>query len=62
MNPQLNYMIVQQRSAELQRAGACPQPSRDVPAGLRRSRRSRRIARLTSRLACLTGRFAPTGP
>jgi hypothetical protein len=62
MHSQLNYMIVQQRSAELQSAGACARRVRDVRAGQRSPLRSRRIVRLTARLACFTGWFAPIGP
>ena len=60
MHSQLNYMIVQQRSAELQRAGARSGLARDVRAGQRSPLRSGRTTRLTTRLAYFTGRFAPT--
>ena len=62
MHSQLNYLIVLQHSAELQRRGARSRLARDVRAGQRSPRRSERIARLTARLACLAGRFAPTAP
>ena len=62
MHPQLSYMIAQQRSNELQRAGACARLVCDVRSGQRSPRRSRRIARLTARLASFTGRFASTSP
>jgi hypothetical protein len=61
MHPQLTQMIVQQRTTELQRAGACARLVRDMPARQRTPSR-RRIARVTARLAGFTGRFAPTGP
>ena len=60
MHSQLSYIIAQQRSAELQRAGARSRLARDLRAGQRGPRRSRRTTRLTTRLAYFTGRFAPT--
>ena len=62
MNHQLTYMIAQQRSAELQRAGARARLARDVLAGQRNPRDSKPITRLSLRVARVTGRFAPTRP
>ena len=61
MHSQLNHMIVQQRSTELQRARVSARPA-DIGAGEQSSRRPKRITRLTGRLTGFTARFAPTRP
>ena len=62
MNPHLNYLLAQQRIADLQRAADHARLATD--AGTRRhdSRDSSPITRLGARLARLTARLAPTGP
>jgi hypothetical protein len=62
MHSQLNYMIVQQRTTELQRASACARLARDMRAGKRSSGRPSRIARLPARLVCFTGQPPRTAP
>jgi len=62
MNTQLNYMFAQQRSTDLQRAGAYARLARDVRAVRRSPQRWGRIAGLTARLAGFIGRFASKRP
>ena len=62
MHSQLNYIIAQERSAELQRARAWTRLAHDMRAGQRSLRRPRLITRLTARLACFAGRPARTAP
>ena len=62
MNHQLTHMIAQQRSAELQRAGADARLTPDVLAGQTNPRHSKLIARLSLQVARVTGRFAPARP
>lgn len=58
MDPQLTYVIVKQRSSELQHAGMYARLVRDVRVGQRSPRRSSQIARL----ACFAARFVASGP
>jgi hypothetical protein len=61
MNAQLNYIVAQQRIADLQRAAQRARLASDAGTGRRNSRDSNRITRLSARLARLTARLAPTG-
>ena len=62
MNPQLNYILAQQRIADLQRAADHARLATDASNRRRDTRDSRPIARLGAQLARLTARLAPTGP
>ena len=62
MHSQLNYMIAQQRSTQLQRAGEHARLASDLLAGQRSPRDSKPLTRVRVQLARWTGRCAPTGP
>jgi hypothetical protein len=61
MNAQLQYIIAQQRIAELHRSAERARLASVAGPVPRHSRESSAIARLSARLARLTTRSAPTG-
>jgi hypothetical protein len=61
MNPHLNYIVAQQRIADLHRAAERARLARNAGIGRRTSRVSTVITRLSAQLARLTGRLTPTG-
>ena len=62
MNAHLNYILAQQRIADLQRAADHARLATDAGTRRRDSRDSSPITRLGAQLARLTARLAPTGP
>jgi hypothetical protein len=61
MNVQLNYIVAQQRIADLHRAAEHARLVRDAATGRGGSRESNPITRLNARISRLTPRPAPTG-
>jgi hypothetical protein len=62
MNAQLNYIVAQQRIAELQRASERARLAKDAGTGGRDARDSSLITRLSTQLARLTAWLVPTRP
>lgn len=62
MNPELTYIVAQQRVAELHRVGQRARLATEAATERRSSRESNPITRLAVRLARLTARLAPSWP
>ena len=62
MNPHLDYILAQQRIADLRRAADQPRLATDAGTRRRDARDASPITRLGAQLARLTARLAPTGP
>jgi hypothetical protein len=61
MNPELNYIVAQQRVTELHHAGQRARLATEAATERRNSRECNPITRLSVRLARLTARLAPSG-
>lgn len=61
MNGELHHILALQRTADHQRAAECARLARQLDIGLRDSRRSHSITRLSAQLARLTSRRTSIG-
>jgi hypothetical protein len=62
MNPELTYIVAQQRVAELHRAGRRARVATEAATERRNSRECNAVTRLGGRLGRLTARLAPSWP